>query len=245
MVDLLSCERIRYSEVQLRPYNSYNFVTKLFYELNRFYLLGHMRPLTVRVMIFFPMTSVMMSVIERKLVAVGWLRKMQLLWLKCTVQFVKLFEIVQKQGFVFCNLVKTSLNRNAFSKILKQIVFFKLNHPLWCCSTPAFQRDSYALQFASDAQVVINLSCKNVLPGTLISISWFPSLSPDSLCTHFLFLSQLFAWISDHFLWIDLLTRLDSCCFRGSRHVSRLSVSWTFFIVAVAAASFNREPWGS
>jgi len=66
MVDLLSCEGIRYSEVQLRPYNSYNFVTKLFYESNRFYLLGHMRPLKVRVAIFLPMTSVMMSVIDRK-----------------------------------------------------------------------------------------------------------------------------------------------------------------------------------
>jgi len=66
--------------------------------------------LKVRVAIFLPMTSGMMSVIDRKLAAVGWLRKMQPLWLKCTVQFVKLLEIVPKQGFVFCNLVKTSLN---------------------------------------------------------------------------------------------------------------------------------------
>jgi len=56
MVDLLSCERIGYSEVQLRPHSGCDFVTKLFYKSNRFYLLRHMWTLKVRVAIFLSMT---------------------------------------------------------------------------------------------------------------------------------------------------------------------------------------------
>nr|NP_001123341.1 zinc finger protein (TRAF/RING)-4 [Ciona intestinalis]FAA00142.1 TPA: zinc finger protein [Ciona intestinalis] len=40
IVDLLSCDLISYMEVQLRPYRTDDFVTKLFYESNRFHLLG-------------------------------------------------------------------------------------------------------------------------------------------------------------------------------------------------------------
>jgi hypothetical protein len=40
IVSLLSCEHISYTEIQLRPYRTDDFVTKLFYETNRFHLLG-------------------------------------------------------------------------------------------------------------------------------------------------------------------------------------------------------------
>ncbi|XP_076824461.1 zinc finger TRAF-type-containing protein 1-A-like isoform X1 [Clavelina lepadiformis] len=40
IMNLLSCEHISYTEVQLRPYRTDDFVTKLFYESNRFHLLG-------------------------------------------------------------------------------------------------------------------------------------------------------------------------------------------------------------
>uniref|UniRef100_H2YQ04 RING-type domain-containing protein n=1 Tax=Ciona savignyi TaxID=51511 RepID=H2YQ04_CIOSA len=40
IVELLSCDLISYMEVQLRPYRTEDFVTKLFYESNRFHLLG-------------------------------------------------------------------------------------------------------------------------------------------------------------------------------------------------------------
>ena len=41
IVSLLSCEHISYMEVQLRPHRTDDFVTKLFYESNRFHLIGH------------------------------------------------------------------------------------------------------------------------------------------------------------------------------------------------------------
>nr|CAB3235372.1 zinc finger protein (TRAF/RING)-4 [Phallusia mammillata] len=40
ITNLLSCENIAYTEVQLQPYRTDDFVTKLFYASNRFHLLG-------------------------------------------------------------------------------------------------------------------------------------------------------------------------------------------------------------
>ncbi|XP_039268229.1 zinc finger TRAF-type-containing protein 1-A-like [Styela clava] len=40
-VSLLSCEQISFSDIQLRPFRTMDFVTRLYYESNRFHALGH------------------------------------------------------------------------------------------------------------------------------------------------------------------------------------------------------------